>query len=271
MYYDKKAAWNASLSVIFCGVSIAVLQNKVVPCLDAIQAEFSLSNATGGWLSSLFSVTGIVMAFPAALIVGRFGVKRTCLVSLLAGCAGTLLGMTAVTAPWLIVSRVLEGVGAGLITVAAPMTISAWFPPEKQSFPMGLWASWQLVARAGAVLSRRRPADAALRLARRLAAESAVRGCGVGAGAALCAHTTRQRNGRQRTGRHAGTGQSERLGHQPEHALLLHSLLRFCDMDLSVLGRACRYQPCRGKPIHQPFCHHFHSSYCWNGLSDGSC
>lgn len=99
MYYDKKAAWTASLSVIFCGVSIAVLQNKVVPCLDAIQAEFSLSNATGGWLSSLFSVTGIVMAFPAALIVGRFGVKRTCLVSLLAGCAGTLLGMTAATAP----------------------------------------------------------------------------------------------------------------------------------------------------------------------------
>ena len=50
MYYDKKAAWTASLSVIFCGVSIAVLQNKVVPCLGAIQAEFSLSNATGGWL-----------------------------------------------------------------------------------------------------------------------------------------------------------------------------------------------------------------------------
>lgn len=160
MYYDKKAAWTASLSVIFCGVSIAVLQNKVVPCLDAIQAEFSLSNATGGWLSSLFSVTGIVMAFPAALIVGRFGVKRTCLVSLLAGCAGTLLGMTAATAPWLIVSRVLEGVGAGLITVAAPMTISAWFPPEKQGFPMGLWASWQLVAQAlcflvGAQLTQR--------------------------------------------------------------------------------------------------------------------
>ena len=148
MNYDKKAAWSASLSVILCGIAIAVLQNKVVPCLDAIQAEFSLSNAAGGWLSSLFSVMGIVMAFPAVLIVGRFGVKRTCFVSLLAGCAGTLLGMTAVTAAQLIFSRVLEGVGAGLITVAAPMTISAWFPPEKQGFPMGLWASWQLVAQA---------------------------------------------------------------------------------------------------------------------------
>lgn len=148
MYYDKKAAWTASLSVILCGIAIAILQNKVVPCLDAIQAEFSLSNAAGGWLSSLFSVTGLIMAFPAALIVNRFGVKRTCLVSLLAGCAGSFLGMAAATAPWLIFSRVLEGVGAGLITVAAPMTISAWFPPEKQGFPMGLWASWQLVAQA---------------------------------------------------------------------------------------------------------------------------
>lgn len=138
MNYDKKAAWSASLSVILCSIAIAVLQNKVVPCLDAIQAEFSLSIAAGGWLSSIFFVTGIIMAFPAALIVDRFGVKRTCLVSLLAGCAGTLLGMTAVTAPQLIFSRVLEGVGAGLITVAAPMTISAWFPPEKRGFPMGL-------------------------------------------------------------------------------------------------------------------------------------
>ena len=155
MKYDKKAAWTASLSMIFCGIAIAALQNKVVPCLDAIQTDFSLSDAAGGWLSSLFSVTGILMAFPAALIVNRFGVKRTCLVSLLAGCAGTLLGMTAATAPQLIVSRVLEGVGAGLITVATPMTISAWFPPEKQDFPMGLWASWQPVAQALGNLSVR--------------------------------------------------------------------------------------------------------------------
>ena len=76
MNYDKKAAWSASFSVILCSIAIAVLQNKVVPCLDAIQAEFSLSNAAGGWLSSIFSVTGIIMAFPAALIVDRFGVKR---------------------------------------------------------------------------------------------------------------------------------------------------------------------------------------------------
>lgn len=40
------------------------------------------------------------------------------------------------------------------------MTISAWFPPEKRGFPMGLWASWQLVAQVlcflvGAPLTQR--------------------------------------------------------------------------------------------------------------------
>ena len=148
MQQKQNAAWSAALSVIFCGITIAILQNKVVPCLDAIQREFSIGNTTAGLLSSIFSVMGIAMAFPAAMIVNRFGVKKTCFFSLLSGTLGVLLGMTAQNVALLIFSRVLEGVGAGLISIAAPMTISSWFPPEKQGFPLGIWASWQLVAQA---------------------------------------------------------------------------------------------------------------------------
>ena len=43
---------------------------------------------------------------------------------------------------WLFGSRILEGVGLGLIGVAAPATISMWFPPEKRGTPMGIWATW---------------------------------------------------------------------------------------------------------------------------------
>jgi nitrate/nitrite transporter NarK len=39
-------------------------------------------------------------------------------------------------------SRLIEGVGMGLIAVAAPAAIAMWFPPAKQGAPMGIWATW---------------------------------------------------------------------------------------------------------------------------------
>jgi nitrate/nitrite transporter NarK len=39
-------------------------------------------------------------------------------------------------------SRVIEGIGIGLIGVVAPATIAMWFPPERQGGPMGIWATW---------------------------------------------------------------------------------------------------------------------------------
>jgi nitrate/nitrite transporter NarK len=42
----------------------------------------------------------------------------------------------------LLTSRVIEGIGMGLIAVVAPAVIAVWFPPEKQGTPMGIWATW---------------------------------------------------------------------------------------------------------------------------------
>ena len=36
----------------------------------------------------------------------------------------------------------LEGVGGGLIAVAAPAAISAWFVPWERGLPMGIWTTW---------------------------------------------------------------------------------------------------------------------------------
>jgi MFS family permease len=56
--------------------------------------------------------------------------------------AGAVAGAFSQNYAILLVSRVLEGVGVGLIGVAAPATIAMWFPPEKQGTPMGIWATW---------------------------------------------------------------------------------------------------------------------------------
>ena len=144
----KSNAWSVALASVLAGIAIAIIQNKVVPCISVIQESFSIGAGTAGWLSSVFCVMGIVMAFPGAIIVEKIGLKRTGLLSLLFGVVGTLLGLTAESIIVLMLSRVIEGMGAGLIAIVVPSLISLWFTPEKRGLPMSLWSPWQIVAQA---------------------------------------------------------------------------------------------------------------------------
>lgn len=144
----KAKAWRVTLSAVFAGLAIAIIQNKVVPCITVLQNTFEIDAGTAGWLSSAFCVMGIVMAFPGALIVEKIGLKRTGLLSLLFGLIGTGIGILADSVPLLLVSRVIEGAGAGLIAIVVPSLISLWFSPEKRGLPMSIWSTWQIVAQS---------------------------------------------------------------------------------------------------------------------------
>ncbi len=144
----KKTAWVVTITAVLAGTSIAIIQNKVLPCITLLQEVFDISASTAGWLSSVFSATGIVIAIPGAMIVSRMGVKRAGLFSMICALAGSLLGVFAASAGLLMISRIIEGVGLGLISIAVPSIISMWFPPEKRGLPMGVWSSWQFVAQA---------------------------------------------------------------------------------------------------------------------------
>lgn len=144
----KSKAWTVTFCAVAAGIAIAIAQNKTLPCIDALQAEFAISKAAAGWLSSVFCVMGVAMAFPAAVIVERLGVQKTCVLSLLCAAGGTLLGLLSRSVSLMLLSRVIEGVGAGLISIAVPALIAMWFPPEKRGLPTGLWTSWQFVGQA---------------------------------------------------------------------------------------------------------------------------
>ena len=51
------------------------------------------------------------------------------------------MGALATTPRMLFAGRFIEGVGMGLIMVAAPLAISLWFPAHNRALPTGLWAS----------------------------------------------------------------------------------------------------------------------------------
>jgi predicted MFS family arabinose efflux permease len=141
-------AWTVALATIFVGIALALVQNKVAPCMTTLMAAFDIDMATAGWLSSLFSLVGIAVALPASLILKRFGPKRGGVFALVCAVLGSLIGVFAGNAALLMLTRVIEGVGVGLIAVIGPSLIAMWFPEAKRGLPMSVWGAYQMGAQA---------------------------------------------------------------------------------------------------------------------------
>jgi len=135
-------AWVILAVVYFAGVAAPFNQFKVPPIMPVLLDRFNIDLAQAGLLMSMFAMIGLVLALPAGIILQRLGSKITGLIALACLAAGSALGALANGFGLLMASRVIEGIGMGLIGVVAPATIAMWFPPEKQGAPMGIWATW---------------------------------------------------------------------------------------------------------------------------------
>ena len=91
---------------------------------------------------SIIAMIGLVLALPTGIILQRLGSKTTLLIALALMAIGASIGALSSSFVSLLGSRVVEGLGMGLMGVTAPATIAMWFPPEKQGTPMGIWATW---------------------------------------------------------------------------------------------------------------------------------
>lgn len=134
-------AWVILFALYLATLSATLTLSKVQPVSTIIQKAFAVDMVKAGDLMSVFSIMGFVLAIPAGFILKRFGIKITGLISVSAVTIGSVIGALAGTFTMLYAGRFIEGVGMGLIMVAAPFAISVWFPPHNRALPTGLWAS----------------------------------------------------------------------------------------------------------------------------------
>ena len=144
--FNAGRSWLVFIAIFLAGIALSWTQVKVQPILTILMSALNLSAQASGWVMSLFNVLGIILAFPAVGIARKFGARRTGIAALLFAIIGSIIGFFSTGATVLMISRVIEGFGIGLITVIAPSMISAWFPASKRSAPLGIWSAWMAVA-----------------------------------------------------------------------------------------------------------------------------
>ena len=139
---DKGKAWAVMVAVFVASIAVAANRFKVPPVLPILMDDLQVDMVTGGWLMSLSSVAGIVLAIPAAFLLTRIGLKLTGLIAMGFAVVGAVVGAMANNATAMLLGRVIEGVSVSLIAVVAPTAISMWFEPQERGLPMGIWAAW---------------------------------------------------------------------------------------------------------------------------------
>jgi MFS family permease len=138
----KSYAWVVVAVTLLAGLAAPMNQFKVPPVMPVLMEQYSLDLTTAGLLMSIFAITGLVLALPAGVILHRRGARATGLLAVGIMAAGAVLGAFADHIHLLLFSRLIEGIGMGLIAIIGPAVVTMWFPPEKRGLPMGVWATW---------------------------------------------------------------------------------------------------------------------------------
>jgi EmrB/QacA subfamily drug resistance transporter len=144
-----------TLTAIILGSFMSILDITIVNvALPTFGRVFESSLQSLQWI-----ITGYMLASAAVIPVAgwlsdRFGSKRVYLVALVLFTAGSVLCAVATTAPMLIVFRILQGLGGGMLMPVGMSMLYRVAPPDKRGAVMGIFGIPMLLGPAlGPVIS----------------------------------------------------------------------------------------------------------------------
>jgi DHA2 family methylenomycin A resistance protein-like MFS transporter len=143
-----------TLLVTCFGLFIVLLDASIVNvALPTIQAELHANLADLQWVIDAYTLPLAVLMLTAGTLGDRFGRKRLFLAGLVIFLIGSALCGFAPTLGWLLVGRVVQGVGAAALLPGSLAVLVAAFPdPRQRAQAIGLWAGISGVALAAGPL-----------------------------------------------------------------------------------------------------------------------
>ena len=133
---DKKRSLIFINIVISC-IASSMLSTALTTALPSIVRDFQITVSMGQWLTSGYALAmGIVMPLTAFLIT-RFSTRKLYLAGLVISVVGLLFCAVAPSFPVMMVARVVEAIGNGILGSMAQVIILSIFPLEKRGSAMG--------------------------------------------------------------------------------------------------------------------------------------
>jgi MFS transporter, DHA2 family, multidrug resistance protein len=129
------------LGNIMIGTFMAVLDSTIVNvALPKIMTSFGVGIDKIEWVSTAYMLAMAVMLPTSGWMADKFGYKRMYFIGLVLFTFGSLLCGMSGNEDMLIISRVIQGFGAGAIQPLGMAIISREFPPKQRGLALGFWA-----------------------------------------------------------------------------------------------------------------------------------
>ena len=149
-----RSHYQGTFAVLAAGVAAyALLQSLITPVLTTVQHQLHTTQSAATWALTAYLLSASVFTPIMGRIGDMVGKKKVFVVTMAALAAGSLLAALATSIGVLIVARVIQGVGGGVLPLAFGI-VRDEFPGEKVTGAVGLIASLSAVgAGLGIVLA----------------------------------------------------------------------------------------------------------------------
>jgi len=125
-------------AVLLAGAFIAILnQTLMITAIPPIMKEMNISANSAQWLTTVFMLVNGVMIPVTAFLIERFTTRQLFLTAMGIFTIGTIAGGFAPNFPLLMVARVIQSAGAGIIMPLMQTVFLLIFPFNKRGAAMG--------------------------------------------------------------------------------------------------------------------------------------
>ncbi|HDB5780828.1 TPA: DHA2 family efflux MFS transporter permease subunit [Staphylococcus aureus] len=137
------------LAALLFGMFIAILNQTLLNvALPKINTEFNISASTGQWLMTGFMLVNGILIPITAYLFNKYSYRKLFLVALVLFTIGALICAISMNFPIMMVGRVLQAIGAGVLMPLGSIVIITIYPPEKRGAAMGTMGIAMILAPA---------------------------------------------------------------------------------------------------------------------------
>lgn len=128
------------LAVLLSGAFITILnQTLLATALPPIMKDLNITESTVQWLQSIFMLVNGIMIPITAFLIGKFTTRRLFLTAMGIFAAGTLIAAVSPNFSFLLVGRMLQGAGAGIMMPLLQTILFLVFPVSQRGKAMGMF------------------------------------------------------------------------------------------------------------------------------------
>src|SRR5690625_2782394 len=126
---------NTLVAILLLGAIMAVLnQTLLLTATPHIMVEFTLTENSAQWVTTIFMLINGIMIPVSAFLMESFSSRKLYLLSMVIFIFGTLICAISVNFPMLMIGRIIQATGAGIIFPLMMTIFMLIFPVRRLGF-----------------------------------------------------------------------------------------------------------------------------------------